>query len=83
MRTIFILASAALASAAVFSGPALAGEPLHLTPPLYRDQAYAVQQGRPFTQLATTPQPVPAADERRTASSTQRPLIQASAEPRS
>lgn len=82
MRTIFILASAALASAAVLAGPAAAEESLHLTPPLYRDQASAQQQGRRLTHLTTTPQLVPAADDLRTASTAKRSLVQASAEPR-
>ena len=82
MRTIFILASAALASAAVFSGPAVAGEPLHLTPPLYRDQAYAQLQSHHLNHLTTTPQPVPMADDLRTGSITKRSLVQASAEAR-
>ena len=62
MRMIVILASAALTSAALFAGPATADDRLNLTPPLYRDQAVAVQQGRRLATLTTTPQPVPAVD---------------------
>lgn len=83
MRTIFILASAALTSAAIFASPAVAEERLHLTPPLYRDQAQAMQQGRHLAILATTPQPVPtAAGDLRIASMTGRSLAQASVESR-
>ncbi|MCJ2084394.1 hypothetical protein MKK88_00075 [Methylobacterium sp. E-005] len=82
MRTIFILASAALTSAAIFTGPAVADEPLHLTPPLYRDQAHAQLRIHPLTHLTTTPQPVPVAEELRTGSITKRSLVQASAEAR-
>ncbi|MCJ2069923.1 hypothetical protein MKK75_14155 [Methylobacterium sp. J-030] len=82
MRTIFILASSALISAAVFTGPAAAEEPLHLTPPLYRDLAYALRQGNRVTAPTTTPQPVPSADHGRTASTTRWSLVQASAEAR-
>ncbi|MCJ2136099.1 hypothetical protein MKK69_18940 [Methylobacterium sp. J-026] len=82
MRTIFILASAALASAAVFAGPASAEEPLHLTPPLYRDQARGAQQARPITDLTTTPQPVRVtANRMRTVSTVERSMVQASAAP--
>ncbi|MEL6064207.1 MULTISPECIES: hypothetical protein [unclassified Methylobacterium] len=81
MRTIFILASAALTSAALFCSPASADERLNLTPPLYRDQAVAAQQGRRLAILTTTPQPVPAAAaDLRIASMTKRSLVQASAE---
>ncbi len=61
MRMIVILASAALTSAALFASPATADDHLNLTPPLYRDQAVAVQQGRRLATLTTTP-PVPAVD---------------------
>ena len=80
MRTIFILASAALISAAAFAGPAAAN--LHLTPPLYRDQALVAQQGRRLAHLTTTPQLVPAMGDLRIASTTKRTLVQASAEAR-
>jgi hypothetical protein len=82
MRTIFILASAALISAAAFAGPAAAEENLHLTPPLYRDQALVAQQGRRLAHLTTTPQLVPATGDLRIASTTKRTLVQASAEAR-
>lgn len=80
MRTIFILASAALISAATFAGSASAEENLHLTPPLYRDQAVVAQQGRRLAHLTTTPQLVPATGDLRIASTTRRTLVQASAE---
>ncbi|WP_457106467.1 hypothetical protein [Methylobacterium sp. P5_C11] len=82
MRTILILASAALTSAA-FTGLATADERLHLTPPLYRDQARTAQQVRAIHDLTTTPQPVSApAVLGRTVSSLGRSMVQASAEPR-
>src|ERR1700710_970723 len=58
MRTILILASAAFASAAAFTGPAAAEDLLHVTPPLFRDQARAAQQVRSTGDLTTTPHPV-------------------------
>ncbi|MHB2207298.1 hypothetical protein [Methylobacterium sp. CM6257] len=80
MRTILILASAALASAALH-GPAAAEDHLHLTPPLYREQARAAQQVRTIRDLTTTPQPVAApASDPRTVSAIERPMVQASAE---
>ena len=81
MRTILILASAALTSAAVLTGPA-AAEGLHLTPPLYREQARATQQAHPAGDLTTTPQPVaaPVNGGSRTVSMADRPMVQASAE---
>ncbi|KAA0125047.1 hypothetical protein CIW48_04780 [Methylobacterium sp. P1-11] len=80
MRTILILASAALTSAA-FTGLAAADDRLHLTPPLYRDQARPTQQVRVIHDLTTTPQPVAApASVGRTVSSLSRPMVQASVE---
>lgn len=61
MRTIYIHASAALISAAAFTGPAVAEERLNLTPPLYREQAWAARQARQPETLTTTPHPVPTA----------------------
>ncbi|MFB0490739.1 hypothetical protein ABIE45_003325 [Methylobacterium sp. OAE515] len=82
MRTILILASAALTSAAVLTVPAKAEELLHLTPPLYREQARATQQAHPAGDLKTTPQPVavPVNGGSRTVSMVDRPMVQASAE---
>ncbi len=80
MRKIFILASAALTSAA-FTGLAAADDRLHLTPPLYRDQARPAQQIRAIHDLTTTPQPVAApATVNRTVSSLGRPIVQAAVE---
>ena len=80
MRTILILASAALTSAA-FTGLAAADDRLHLTPPLYRDQARPAQQIRAIHDMTTTPQPVAApATVGRTVSSLRRPMVQASVE---
>ncbi|MGH1573062.1 hypothetical protein ACRAWG_23295 [Methylobacterium sp. P31] len=80
MRTILMLASAALASAALH-GPAAAEDRLHLTPPLYREQARATQQVRTIRDLTTTPQPVaPPARDVRTVSTVDRPMVQAAAE---
>lgn len=82
MRTILILASAALTAAAVLTGPAAAEGPLHLTPPLYREQARASQQVHPIGDLTTTPHPVaaPTNAASRTVSMVDRPMVQASAE---
>lgn len=60
MRTIILLASAVLTSAS-FASTAMADDRLHLTPPLYREQARATQQTRSPSDLTTTPQLVPAA----------------------
>jgi hypothetical protein len=78
MRTILILASAALASAAA-AGPAAADDRLYLTPPLYREQARASQQVRAIHDLTTTPQPVAAPAPGRV-TSVSRPMIQAAVE---
>ena len=81
MRTILILASAALTSAAIFAGPAAAEDSLHLTPPLYRDQARATTQARSASDLTTTPQPVSATrGGHRPVAAVERPIVQASAE---
>lgn len=83
MRTILILASAALVSAATFAGPAAADDRLHLTPPLYREQAHETRQIRPMGEMTVTPQPVGASTiARKTLSAADRPMIQASAEAR-
>ncbi|MCJ2060785.1 hypothetical protein MKL09_30225 [Methylobacterium sp. J-048] len=81
MRTILILASAALTSAAIITGPAAADDRLHLTPPLYRELARATTQTRPVSDLITTPQPVSAtrADTSPVAA-VARPMVQASAD---
>ncbi|MCJ2052552.1 hypothetical protein [Methylobacterium sp. J-070] len=82
MRTILILASAAFASAAV-SGSAAADDRLHLTPPLYREQARDIRQIHPMDELTTTPQPVSAPVTRRsTVSAIDHRMVQASAETR-
>ncbi|MCJ2093384.1 hypothetical protein MKK67_12935 [Methylobacterium sp. J-072] len=81
MRTILILASAALTSAAIFAGPAAAGDSLHLTPPLYREQARATTQARSVSDLSTTPQPVSATRTgSRPVATLERPIVQASAD---
>lgn len=80
MRTILILASAALTSAAIFTGPA-ADDSLHLTPPLYREQARAATQARAVGDLTTTPQPVSAARPgSRPVAALPRSIVQASAD---
>lgn len=61
MRTIQVFALTVLASAAITTGAAMAGEALHLTPPLFREQARETQQVRRVNDLTTTPQPVAAA----------------------
>lgn len=80
MRLTFLLASAALTSAA-FTGPATAEDRLHLTPPLYREQAQVSLHAERLNVLATTPQPVPStASSVRSTSKAGRSLDQASAE---
>ncbi len=54
MRTIQLLALAALASAAT-AGSALAEDRINLTPPLYREQARVTAAVRPTSELKTTP----------------------------
>ncbi|MGA4555666.1 hypothetical protein [Methylorubrum aminovorans] len=54
MRTIQLLALAALASVTV-AGSAVADERIHLTPPLFREQAWATASVRPASELTTTP----------------------------
>jgi hypothetical protein len=81
MRTILFLASAALTSAAIFTGPAAADDRLHLTPPLYREQARATVQARAVGDLTTTPQPVSAAPpSSRPVALLPRSIVQASAD---
>jgi len=81
MRTILILASAALTSAAIVTGPAAADDRLNLSPPLYREQARAATQARPVGDLTTTPQPVLSArTSTRPVATVERPIVQASAD---
>lgn len=47
-----------LISMSIMSTSALAGDPVHLTPPLYREQARETQKTRSLSDLTTTPQPV-------------------------
>lgn len=54
MRTIQLLALAALASAAT-AGTAMAEDRINLTPPLYREQARVTGAVRPVSELTTTP----------------------------
>lgn len=54
MRTIQLLALAALTSAATL-GTAVADDRLHLTPPLYREHAHTTAAVRPASELTTTP----------------------------
>ena len=61
MRFTHVLTVAALVSASFAAGTAMAGEPLHLTPPLYREQARTIGRTRAPNDLVTTPQPVAAA----------------------
>ena len=53
MRTIQLLALAALTSAATL-GTAVADDRLHLTPPLYREHARTTAAVRPASELTTT-----------------------------
>lgn len=61
MRAPHILALALVASASFASGAAMAGDTVHLTPPLFREQARDTQQVRRVSDLTTVPQPVAAA----------------------
>jgi hypothetical protein len=61
MRATQVLAFAVLASASFSAGAAMANEALHLTPPLFREQARETQRVRSVSDLSTTPQPVAAA----------------------
>ena len=54
MRTIQLLALAALASAAA-AGTAMAEDRINLTPPLYREQARVTAAVRPNAEMNTTP----------------------------
>jgi hypothetical protein len=55
----------AVAAAGSLAGPARADDALHLTPPLYREQARATATVRPASELTTTPRLVPAASTAR------------------
>ncbi|AWN34417.1 hypothetical protein [Methylobacterium radiodurans] len=59
MRMIHLAVLAATA-AATLATPVVADDILHVTPPLYREQA-RTRPVRPATELATTPHPVSAA----------------------
>jgi hypothetical protein len=61
MRTAQALTLAILASATFVSGAAMAGEAVHLTPPLFREHARETQKVRSVSDLTTTPQPTVAA----------------------
>jgi hypothetical protein len=61
VRTIALLVIAA----GSMIGPALADEAVHLTPPLYREQARPTASVRPASELVTTPRLVPTAAESR------------------
>jgi hypothetical protein len=58
MRSILLLT---LVATSLTARTASADDRLHLTPPLYREQAHAVRQTRHAAELTTTPQPVAAA----------------------
>lgn len=69
MRLIHALALIALVAAPLTAGTGMADEALNITPPLYREQARAIQQTRQTSDITTTPQPVAAskrAETRRT-----------------
>lgn len=56
MRTAQALTFAILASATIVSGAAMAGDAVHLTPPLFRERARETQKVRSVSDLTTTPQ---------------------------
>lgn len=60
MRTLQLLALAALASSATLGTP-MADERINLTPPLFREQARSTAAVRPASELTTTLRLVPAA----------------------
>ncbi|WP_336491059.1 hypothetical protein [Methylobacterium nigriterrae] len=55
MRTIRALALAVLASATFAAETAMAGDAIHLTPTLYREQARVTAAVRQASELTTTP----------------------------
>jgi hypothetical protein len=57
MRSTSALALTVFA-AVLITGSAHADDRVHVTPPLYREQARATQQVRHVSDLTTTPQPV-------------------------
>ena len=59
MRVLHILALAAVTAAS--TSAASADDRVHLTPPLYREQARATAAVRPASELTTTPRLSPAA----------------------
>ena len=61
MRATSIVVLASLVSTALVSGAAVAGEAMHLTPPLFREQARDTQKVRSVSDLTTTPSLVAAA----------------------
>ena len=58
MRTIFVFASSALAAATLAAGFASADDRFHVTPPISREHARAIQATHPASDLTVTPQPV-------------------------
>ncbi|GJD97211.1 hypothetical protein OCOJLMKI_4439 [Methylobacterium iners] len=61
MRPIYALALAVLASATFVAETAVAGDVIHLTPTLYREQARATAAIRSASELTTTPSLTPRA----------------------
>lgn len=60
MRTILVLASSAFAAATFAAGLAAADDRIHVSPPITREHARAIQAAQPASELAVTPQPVAA-----------------------
>jgi hypothetical protein len=58
MRTIIVLASSAIAAATLAAGFATADDHLHVSPPITREHAHAIQASHPAQELAVVPQPV-------------------------
>lgn len=61
MRATSALVLASIMSVAFVSGAAVAGDAMHLTPPLFREQARDTQKVRSISDLTTTPTLVAAA----------------------
>ncbi len=60
MRTIFILASSAIAAATFAAGTASADDGIHVTAPITREHARSVQAVHSVSELTVVPQPVKA-----------------------
>lgn len=60
MRTIFILASSAIAAATFAAGTASADDHIYVTAPITREHARSIQAAHSASELTVVPQPVKA-----------------------